>query len=403
VTPPSLARGVGGACHDPGRPGVYLDWNATTPPRREVIEAMACAARDAWGNPASVHAHGRAARGLVERARDAVARLARCDPRDVVLTSGATEANNIALRSAFGGGASDVDATGATGAGATVLVTSRLEHPSVTRVAEALEREGRARVRWVRARPDGTIDLDHLAQSCAPGDVRLVAVQAVNPETGVIQPVREAIAIARTAGARVHVDTVQAFGRLDDVVEEADTRSLAGHKIRGPKSIGALVTRPGFPVAPVLVGGSQERGLRPGTVDPAAAAGLAVAALHALESPARWRAAAALRDALEGALSRRVPGGRANGARAPRAPHVSSFVFPGWSAPELVAALDLEGVSVSGGSACSAGTAETSSVLVAMGDDEAARSSVRFSFGEESTAADLDAAIAAVERVLARV
>jgi cysteine desulfurase len=384
-----------------GRASVYLDWNATTPPRREVVEAMAGAARDAWGNPASVHGHGRAARGLVERARDAVARLARCDARDVVLTSGATEANNLALRSAFDGAAT-ATATAPAGEAARVLVTSRLEHPSVTRVAEALEREGRARVRWVRARPDGTIDLDHLAQACAPGDVRLVAVQAINPETGVIQPVRDAIAIARRAGAWVHVDAVQAFGRRNDVVEEADTRSLAGHKIRGPKSIGALVTRPGFPVAPVVLGGSQERGLRPGTVDPVAAAGLAVAAFHALESPARWRAAAALRDALEVALSRRVPGGRVNGARAPRAPHVSSFVFPGWSAPELVAALDLEGVSVSGGSACSAGTAEASSVLVAMGDDEAARSSVRFSFGEESTAADLDAAIAAVERVLAR-
>lgn len=378
-----------------------MDWNATTPPLGEVVEAMAAAARDAWGNPASVHAFGRAARTRVEEAREAVARLARCDARDVVLTSGGTEANNLALRSAF-----PVDAGGGDGAGdRRVLVTSRLEHPSITRVAEALDREGRARVRWVRVQPDGTIDLEDLAQACGArgaGDVRLVAVQAANPETGVLQPVREVIALARRAGAWVHVDAVQAFGRLDDVAEEADTRSLAGHKIRGPKSIGALVTRPGFAVVPVLVGGSQERGLRPGTVDPLAAAGLAVAARHALESPARWRAAAALRDALEAGLARLAPDGRVNGARAPRAPHVTSFAFPGWSAPELVAALDLEGLAVSGGSACSAGTAEASAVLAAMGDAEAAECSVRFSLGEESSAADVVAALSAVERVLTR-
>jgi cysteine desulfurase len=232
--------------------------------------------------------------------------------------------------------------------------------------------------------------------------VKLVAVQAVNAETGVVQPVREVLAMAHEAGARVHVDAVQAFGRSDDVCEDADTRSLAAHKMRGPKSIGALVTRPGLAVEPVLLGGSQERGIRPGTVDPVAAAGLAAAAAHALTSPARWKALAPLRDALEEALLRLVAGARVNGVAAPRAPHVASIAFPGWSSPELVAALDLEGVAASGGSACSAGTAEPSSVLSAMGDDEAATCSVRFSLGEDTAPEDVDAAIAAAHRVLAR-
>jgi cysteine desulfurase len=368
---------------------VYLDWNATTPPLAEVVEAMAAASLGAWGNSSSVHSFGRAARAHVERAREAVARLAGCDPRDVVLTSGGTEANNLALRSAF-----------AREAG--VLVTSRLEHPSVTRVAEALEREGRARVRWLRVLPQGTIDASDVDRALKEGGVRLVAVQAINAETGVVQPVADVLAMARRAGVRVHVDAVQAFGRSEATWEEADTRSLAGHKMRGPKSIGALVTRPGVAIQPVLLGGSQERGLRPGTADPAAAAGLAVAATHALASPARWRAVAPLRDVLEAGLLRMSRAARVNGAGAERAPHVTSIAFPGWSSPELVAALDLEGAAVSGGSACSAGTAEPSAVLAAMGDGEAATCSVRFSLGDESTRDDVEVALACASRVFAR-
>jgi cysteine desulfurase len=369
---------------------IYLDWNATTPPLREVVDAMAQAARESWGNPASVHANGRAARACVEAARRAVAQLARSDVRDVVFTSGGTEANNLALRSAF------------SRADGGVLVTSRIEHPSVVRVAEALELEGRARVRWLRVRSDGTVDLEDLDQACAEGDVRLVAVQAINSETGVMQPLREVVRLARQVGAATHADAVQAFGRADEVVEDVDTRSIAAHKMRGPKAIGALVTRPGVSLKPVLLGGSQERGLRPGTVDPVAAAGFEVAARHALSSPARWRALSPMRDSLEQGLLRLAPDARVNGLRARRAPHVTSVAFPGWEAAELVAAFDLEGVAVSGGSACSAGTAEASGVLAAMGDDEAATCSVRFSLGEETTAGDIEATLAAAARVLGR-
>jgi cysteine desulfurase len=385
---------------------VYLDWNATAPPLPAVVEAMAAAARGAWGNPSSVHAFGRAARAHVEDAREAVAKLAKGDPRDVVFTSGGTEANNLALRSAF------ADRPG-------VLVTSRLEHPSVARVAEALEAEGRARVRWLRVLTAGTIDLEDLDRALgeprprlaplsgelgAPAEgALLVALQSVNAETGVLQPVREAIALAHRARALVHVDAVQSFGRSDEVAEDADTRSLAAHKMRGPKSIGALVTRPGLRLSPVLLGGGQERGVRPGTVDPVAASGLGAAARHALASPARWQRLASLRDRLEAGLVTLAPGARVNGAAGPRAPHVASVAFPGWTGPELVAALDLEGVAASGGSACSAGTAEPSAVLAAMGDLAAATSSVRFSLGEDTTDDDVAAALEAAAVVLGRV
>jgi cysteine desulfurase len=322
-----------------------------------------------------------------------VARLAHCDARDVVLTSGATEANNLALRSAFAAS----DAWGGT------LVTSRLEHPSVTRVAEELEREGRARVRWLRVTREGMLDLASLERALAGERASLVVVQAVNQETGTIQPVAEVAELARRARAPLHVDAVQAFGRIEQVAEQAATRSLAAHKMRGPKGIGALIRQPGVALAPVLVGGSQERGLRPGTVDPVAAAGLAVAARHALTSPSQWAKAGPLRDAFEAGIGRLAANARVNGAASPRAPHLASVAFPGWSGPELVAALDIEGVAASSGSACSAGTAEPSPPLVAMGDAEAARSTVRFSLGEDTTREDIDFALAALARILRRV
>lgn len=366
---------------------VYLDWNATTPPAAEVLDAMRDAAARAWANPASVHGDGRRARAVVEDARAEVAALGGVDPRDVVLTSGGTEANNLALRSAFAGGE------------ARVLVTSRLEHPSVTRVAEALEAEGRARVRWVAVTEAGTIDLRDLDRALGEGAVALVTVQAVNHETGVVQPVAEVIARAHAAGARVHVDAVQAWGRVQ-VVEGADTMALAGHKIRGPKGMGALLTRPGVRVLPVLLGGAQEKGVRPGTVDPVLAAGLGAAARRARTSAGAWANVAGKRDAIEAALV--GIGGRVVGDRGERAPHVSTLVWPGWLGAELVAALDLEGVSVSSGAACSAGTVEPSPVLAAMlGERDAARG-VRVSLGEETTDEDVRVAVEAFERVIGR-
>jgi cysteine desulfurase len=363
-------------------PEAYLDWNATTPPHGAVLDAMAVAARDGWGNPASVHAAGRRARALVEDAREAVAALARVDARDVVLTSGGTEANNLAL------------------AGAPGLVASRLEHPSVTRVLEARAADGLP-VRFVEVGEAGRVEPAAVARALSElprGSV--VALSAVNHETGVLQPLREVASVARELGARFHVDAVQAAGRLPaEFWREGDTLSLSAHKLRGPKGIGALVMTPGTRVTPVLLGGGQERGLRPGTVDPVAAAGFGVAARRAVDGPARYAEVAVLRDHFERSLGERC---QRNGAQSPRAPHVSNVSFPGLAGDELVAALDLEGVRISSGSACSAGTSEPSPVILAMLGVERARSAVRVSLGEETTMEEIIRLLRALDVVLAR-
>ena len=368
---------------------VYLDWNATTPPLPEALDAMREAARTAWANPSSVHGDGRAARSVIEDARAAVAAMTGVDARDVVFTSGGTEANNLALRSQARGG---------------VIVTSRLEHPSVTRVAEALEREGQARVRWLAVGPDGQLDLEDLDRALAEERPALVTVQAVNHETGVIQPVTEVIARAHACGARVHVDAVQGWGKVD-VPPGWDTAAVGPHKFRGAKGIGALVARQGVRVDPVLLGGAQEKGIRPGTVDASLAAGFGVAARVAASSVARWASLAALRDRIERALlAIDAPSGRARVAGAPelRAPHVSNLVWPGWVGAELVAALDLEGVSVSSGAACSAGTVEPSPVLLAMLGGEDATRGVRLSIGDATSEEDAVRAIEAFRAVVTR-
>lgn len=363
---------------------VYLDWNATTPPLPEVADAMREAALSTWGNPASIHGIGRAARAVVEDARAAVADLAGADPRDVVLTAGGTEANNLALHAIVRG---------------SKIVTSRLEHPSVSRVAETLEAEGVARVHWVKVLSGGVLDLDDL--DAALEKDALVTVQAVNHETGVIQPVAEVLARAKAKGARVHVDAVQGWGKVP-VPSGFHSASVAPHKLRGPKGIGALVTAPGARLVPVLLGGAQERGLRPGTVDPVLAAGFAVAARRAKRAVERFWEIAKLRDELELGL---LALGKAKIAGDPRrrAPHVSTLLWRGWVGAELVAALDLEGVCVSSGAACSAGTVEPSPVLRAMlADDEAATSGVRASLGDATTLEDVRYAVEAFRKVTAR-
>jgi len=361
--------------------GVYLDWNATTPPLAEVVEVMAATARTAWGNPASVHGSGRAARDVVETAREEIALLVGASARDVIFTSGGTEANNLALHRA------------------PALVTSQLEHPSVTRVAEALEAEGRP-VRWLPVPSSGCLAAEAVTEALnelPPGAV--VAVAAANHETGVIQPLEAIAAATARAGARLHVDAVQAVGKLPAAtLALADTLSLAAHKIRGPKGIGALVHRPERAPKPLLLGGSQERGRRPGTVDPVAAAGFRVAAAWARATQTQRGPLAELRDRLELELTRR--GGLVNGAEAPRLGHVSNLSFPGRAGDELVAALDLLGVAVSSGSACSAGTTEASKIISAMLGVPRARAAVRISLGDTTTGQDVERALAAFERVL---
>jgi cysteine desulfurase len=362
-------------------PEIYLDWNATTPPHPAVLAAMEAARSVAWGNPSSVHGAGRRARALVDDARSAVAALAGRDPRDVIFTGSGTEANNLAL------------------AGARLLVTSRLEHPSVTRVAEEHERAG-GEVRWLPVAPDGCVSAGAVEEALAGTSGATLAVAAVNHETGVVQPLPAIAEVAKQRGARLHVDAVQAVGRVrPELWRHGDSFAIAAHKLRGPKGIGALIVSPGWVPRPVLRGGAQERGLRPGTQDAVAAAGFAAAVARIEESVRRYGALEAERDGLERALADIA---LVNGAGAARAPHVSSLAFQGGRSAELAAALDLEGVRVSSGSACSAGTSEPSQVIAAMHGAERALATLRVSLGEETTSAEVAGFLQALRRVLAR-
>jgi cysteine desulfurase len=369
---------------------VYLDWNATTPPAPEVLEQMRLASEVAWANPASVHGPGRAARRFVESAREEVATTLGLDPRDVVLTGGGTEANNLALRGVLGRSAPG-----------SVLVTSAIEHPSVLRAAARLAREGFTVV-TVPAGPDGVVSVDALERALDEhgAAVKLVSIQALNHETGVLQPLPAIRALCEARGVWLHSDAVQLLGRLPvEVLEGVDLVTIASHKLRGPKGVGALAMKCGIALAPVLEGGAQEKGVRPGTQDPIACAGFA-AAMKRARAADRYASVAPLRDALHASLAALAP--VALNGTGPRAPHVLNLSFPGWLGPELCAALDLEGVAVSSGSACSAGTAEPSPVITHLAGPERARSAVRLSLGETTTPADLERVVTVFARVLAR-
>ncbi len=378
---------------------IYLDHNATTPPHPEVLEAMHEAARFAWANPSSVHRLGQRARAQLDRARQAVAALVGFHPRDVVLTSGGTEANNLALRHPFRSRVADE-----------ALVLSRIEHPSVLRTAEALGAEG-VSIGWVEPRSEGDVRaadfIECIEQLESNGKrVRLVCLQAVNHETGVVQAVQEVAAALEERSCLLHVDAVQAVGKLPPAAwAGADLVSVAAHKIRGPKGIGALLSRPTIALRPLLLGGEQERGIRPGTQDPVAAAGFAVAAKRAAQAHPRHAELAPLRDALEQGLfdlAKDLGIDVQRNGMARRVAHVSNLSWSGWRGPELCAALDLEGVAVASGAACSAGTAAPSAVLSAMLGPERAAGAVRISLGQDTTEEHTRQALRAFGTVLAR-
>jgi cysteine desulfurase len=363
---------------------IYLDWNSTSPPHPDVLAAMQFAGTNIWANPASVHAWGRKSKNLVENVRDSLAQLIEVHPRDLVFTSGGTEANNWALHNVPG------------------LVLSRIEHPSVTRQGERLEHSGRP-VRWLPVPTTGIIEPDSIEQSLAGMPVgSCVAVTAVNHETGIIQPITAISEVVHRLGAILHVDAVQALGKLPaDSWNCWDSVAIAAHKFRGPKGIGALAWKGGRRApAPIFAGGGQERGLRPGTVDPILVAGFGAALDRISDYADSQRRLTALRDRLEAELGALVESNVV--AHAPRLGHVSSLYIESWSAEELVAALDLEGICVSSGSACAAGTAEVSPVITAMFDVNRARSTVRISLGETTSESEIQRAIAVFRAVLSR-
>lgn len=347
----------------------YLDHNATTPLGPGVRDAIV-AALDVVGNPSSVHGFGRAARRLVEDARGCVARLAGVAPAQVVFTAGGTEANNQALA----------------GTGRCRLLVSAIEHDSVLQAAEGAVR--------IPAGADGVVDLDALDRLLAEdGEPALVSVMLVNNETGVVQPVREAARIAHARGALLHCDGVQAAGRIpiDMAALGVDLLSLSAHKIGGPKGIGALVLRDGLPVAPLLRGGGQEHRRRAGTENVPGIAGFGRAAEVALDRPGGTGRLAGLRDGIEARLRAAAPDVRFHGASAPRVANTTCLSMPGVPAETQLMALDLAGVAVSAGSACSSGKVRPSHVLAAMGvPEEEAATALRVSLGWETTQAEAD-------------
>ncbi len=358
---------------------VYLDYNATAPLRPEAKAAM-IAALDVTGNPSSVHSEGRKARGVIEAAREQVARLVNAKPSEVVFTSGATESNAWVMAQPWD----------------TIFVSS-VEHDSVLAPARA----NGANVILLPAAHDGRVQVEEFAARVLAGDAKgraLLALQLANNETGVIQDVSEAARFAREHGILVHCDAVQAPGRiaLDFVALGVDTMSLSAHKLGGPKGIGALINRDQLDLVPLIRGGGQERRRRAGTENLAGIAGFGAAAAAALEELKSAGNISALRDEIEAAVRAAAPATVVIASGAHRLPNTLTLALPGKLAETLVIRLDLAGIAVSAGSACSSGKVGASHVLEAMGlPRDVATGAVRVSLGPSTTHDDIQRFIAA--------
>ena len=366
---------------------VYLDHNATAPLDPAVRVEMDAALDAADGNPSSVHAAGQAARRILDVARARVARLIGAQPEEIVFTSGGTEADNLAV----------LGCANAPGRERRAIAATAIEHQAVLNPCRRLAETGR-RVAFLGVDRDGVLDLER-ARIELPEDAGLVSAMLANNDVGTIQPVAAAAELAHSRGALLHTDAVQAAGKIPIDVRAlgVDLLSISAHKLHGPKGVGALYVRRGVRLSPLAFGGHQERGLRPGTENVAGIAGLGKAcelAAQRMEGDARL--VRALRDGFEKAIAARVPGARVYGAAAARLPNTSTVGFDGVDGELLAINLDLLGVAVSTGAACSAGSSDPSHVLLAMGRSAVeARSQIRLSFGrtnteeEASRAADL--------------
>ncbi|TJY61971.1 cysteine desulfurase [Sinimarinibacterium sp. CAU 1509] len=370
---------------------VYFDHNATTRLDPRVLEAMMPYLTGPYANPSSLHRFGRSARDAIERARQQLADLVGCQPQQVTWTSGGTEANNLALK-----GVADAQPGGRVLYGAT-------EHPAVMEAAESLRSRGRA-VEAIAVDHQGLLDWPAFAAQLASSPVRLVALMRANNETGVIQDVTRAAQMAHEAGALMHVDAVQAAGKipLDFSALGADLMSLSSHKLYGPKGIGALVKRAEVDLSPLHHGGAQERGLRGGTENVAAIVGFgAAAALAVSELAMRAECASQLRDRLERAVQQ-LPGATIFGAGVERLPNTLQFGLAGYEGEALLMQLDRRGFGVSSGSACASGKGEPSHVLLAMGyPRDVAYSAIRVSLGRDNTVDDIDRFVAVLRELVA--
>ena len=393
MTRAAHAAGAPGGRPEAGTVGdaVYLDHNATTPPAPEVGAAMLQALELAWANPSSAHEPGQRARQLLADCRRRVAAFVGCQPSELVFTSGATEANHAAVFAAL---------HACRGTDRRRLVVSAVEHPGLLALAARLEDDG-VPVTRLPVDADGRVALD-AARDAIGADVALVSVMAANNETGVRMPIAALAAIARAAGARLHVDATQLAGRAPLAFADggADLTSLSAHKLHGPKGVGALVVRKGFALA-ALLAGRQERQRRGGTENLPGIAGFAAACDRAAATLAADIAGmAALRERLERELAA-IPGVHVYGTRAERLPNTSCLRFGELDAERVLNRLERAGVVASSGAACTAGGTQPSHVLLAMGEPAAhARAALRFSLGRDTTAAEVDRAVAAAREAI---
>jgi cysteine desulfurase len=370
---------------------IYLDNNATTPVLPEVFEAMRPYFGEHFGNASSIHHHGQETRAAVERARDSVASLLGCRAAEIVFTSGGTEGDNLAI-------------AGLTSAGDHVI-TSSIEHHAVLHACKHMEEIG-CDVTYVPVDGRGLVDPDDVRRALRP-NTTLISIMLANNETGVLQPVEEIGKIAAEADAYFHTDAVQAAGKvaIDVAKIGCDALSISGHKMHAPQGVGALYVRKGTQLQPLFYGGRHERSRRAGTENVPGIVALGKAAELAMQGFERSddQKMSALRDRLQQGILAQIEDAGVNGDGAPRVPNTSSIFFDHIEGESMVISLDLKGLAVSTGAACSSGAIEPSHVLMAMGlRSDRARASVRFSLGKQNTEEDIDIALALVPETIAR-
>jgi cysteine desulfurase len=370
---------------------IYLDNNATTPLLSEVFEAMRPYFVDQFGNASSIHHHGQNTRAAVEDARDSVAALLGCRASEIIFTSGGTEADNLAI-------------AGLVGAGEHVI-TSSIEHHAVLLACKHFEEVG-VEVTVLPVDERSLVDPADVRRALRP-NTSLISVMMANNETGVLQPVEEIGKIAAEAGAYFHTDAVQATGKVKVDVKQIGCHalSISGHKIHAPQGVGALYVRKGIPIRPLFYGGRHERSRRAGTENVPGIVGLGKAAQLAKAALDRGddKKMSAMRDRLQQGILAQVEDAGVNGDDAPRVPNTTNIRFDYIDGEAMVIALDLKGVAVSTGAACSSGAIEPSHVLLAMGlRPDQARASLRFSLGKQTVVEDIDYALALVPEVVAR-
>jgi cysteine desulfurase len=373
---------------------VYLDNSATTPVDPRVLEAMLPFLKEDFGNASSIHYFGQRAKAAVDKARHQVASLVNSRPNEVVFTSGGTESNNLAIRGVLSSGFSRPTKVGTPNH----VVSSVIEHPAVKNVIEDLEKQGLVEVTWLPVYGNGIVRVDDVTKVIRPETV-LVSIMTANNEIGTIQPVAEIgrhIKELRQSGRKIwfHTDAVQAVGKMPVDVEElgCDLLSLSGHKIYAPKGIGALYVRRGTRLHSQNLGGRQERGVRGGTESvPLIVALGAACELAENELQENSERLLGLRGRLETSIAETVPDIEFNGDRPSRLPNISNISFRGIEGEGLLINLDMKGIAISTGSACSSGSLEPSPVIRALGrEDELARGAIRFSLGHENTGEDID-------------